>query len=268
MVAYREMVTGRCVERARVYGSRSTVGASTRSTRGTARICAPTRPVVAVAACLVAVLAVSGCGRSGSRARAGKSPTAPAASASPNPSAYLAALRATLLSATIPQGALAALGGPAAPKDERPATYATTAVCGLAVGADNDGLHEAYYRQWLGGTWSVQNVVHGYQNATGADVVKVVQHNAQSCAEYTDNGLPRRILGQVTLPALPGVEAQYAYCEEVKGSDETFIGCVAFLARRNLVSYVYVVHGGTQQPSSAALAQVAGLAAEALRAAG
>jgi hypothetical protein len=71
----------------------------------------------------------------------------------------------------------------------------------------------------------------------------------------------------VQLPEYPGVEARYGYCQSIKRSDggTTYVSCLAFLAKGNLVSALWVIHGGTQKTNSTGLTGVSSIAAEALR---
>ena len=54
-------------------------------------------------------------------------------------------------------------------------------------------------------------------------------------------------------------------CQTAKRPDNTFVSCVALLARGTLVSTVWSVHGSSRQDNTSGVKQVAAIGADALR---
>jgi hypothetical protein len=213
----------------------------------------------------------SGCDR---RAEAPQSPVAgvtgspassPTATASPTLSLDRSALQDKARAAVIAPNGMAAIGVSAAPKEEAGGEFVLTAACGKKVDADVSGVHVAYYRTWSDQGWWVQNTVHAYGTTIGADAVAQARAVVESCQTYTDDNGAHTLLGAVQLPQYPAVEARYGYCQSIERSGTPYVSCVAFLAKGNLVSTLWVIHGSAQKTNSNGLVGVGSVAAETLR---
>lgn len=189
----------------------------------------------------------------------------PTAAASPTPSVDRSALQEKAKAATIAHKGMAGIGVSTTPKEDKAVGYALTTACGKQVDADQNGVHLAYNRTWSAQGWWVSNTVHAYGTATGAEVVGQAKAAVESCKTYAASDGTHTLLGAVQLPGYPGVEASYGYCQSIKRTDATYVSCLAFLARGNLVSSLWIVRGSTQQTNSNGLIQVGSVAAEALR---
>jgi hypothetical protein len=216
-----------------------------------------------------AALGLAGCGEDSTAAWA--DPKSPA-SASPSgagsassPSVDRAALQEKSKAATVAPKGFAGIGISASPKEDKPVTYNLTLACGKQTDADRNSVRASYNRTWSATGWWVSNTAHAYGTATGADAVKQAQAAVESCKTYTGSDGEHTMLGPVKLPQYQGVEAGYGYCQRIKRTDATYVSCLAFLAKGNLVSSVWVVHGQTQQTNSTGLTTVAAVAADALR---
>jgi hypothetical protein len=228
------------------------------------------RARVAMAVALVcAVLGTGGCDGKGATPQSAASASggaSPSAVASPSPTVDLAALQASVTAAAIPPNGLGAIEVSVTPKDESTTMYALTDVCRQTVAADYAGTHVDQSRKWSDQGWLIQQTVHGYPKNTGASVVAEAKVAAESCKTYMSTDGEHTLLGAVQLPAYPGVEALYGYCQSIKRSNDgkTYVSCQGFLAKGHLVSSLFVVHGSTQKTNSSGLIQVAAIAAESL----
>ena len=225
-----------------------------------------TRTAGAVVLTFVA-LGIAGCGEGSTAAWAEPKRSASAAptAGSPSPSVDRAALQEKAKAATVAPKGFAGIGISANPKDDKPVTYNLTLACGQQPDADKNSVRVSYNRTWSATGWWVSNTAHAYGTATGADAVKQAQAAVESCKTYTGSDGEHTMLGPVKLPQYQGVEAGYGYCQRIKRTDATYVSCLAFLAKSNLVSSVWVVHGATQQTNSTGLTTVAAVAADALR---
>ena len=211
-------------------------------------------------------LGLTGCGEDSTASwsePAGAS-TSPAATASPSPSVDRPALQDRSKAATVAPKGLAGIGVSTSPKEDKPVTYDLTRACGKQIDADRNSVRASYNRTWSAPGWWVSNTAHAYGAATGADAVKQAQAAVESCKNYTGTDGEHTLLGAVQT-RYQGIDASYGYCQRIKRSDATYVSCLAYLAKGNLVSSVWVVHGQTQQTNSSGLVTVAAVAADALR---
>lgn len=189
------------------------------------------------------------------------SPTAAA-----SPTIDWSALQAKAKSGAIAPNGLAGIGVTTRPKEDKPVAYDLTGACGKRIEADSSGPHVAYNRTWSAQGWWISNTVHAYAATTGAEAVSQARAAVESCQTYTASDGTHTLLGPERLPLFPGIDARYGYCQRINRTDATYVSCLAFLAKGNLVSALWIVHGSTAETNSSGLAQVAPTAAEALRA--
>lgn len=192
--------------------------------------------VVMVARVMVGLVLAAAAGGCGGEAATVARPVAPVASSaapsvppsvSASPSADRAALQARAKAAAIAAKGLAPLGVGVGPKEDKAVAYDATAACGVRVDAQ-------------------------------------VKAAVQSCRSYTASDGRYTLHDAVTLPAFAGVEASFAYCQTTKRPDNTFVSCVAVLAKGPVVSSVWTVHGSSRTDNASGVKQVAKVAAEAL----
>jgi hypothetical protein len=236
---------------------------------------------VGVVAPVCGALSVGGCNESSGPVWSTPAATSPppTATASATPLVSRPALEDMAKAVSIAPNGMARLGVSTPPKTDKPVNYETAWACGRRIDADWKPVHVAYNRTWSAQGWWVSNTVHGYSTATGAEVVRQVRAAVESCTTYPGSGEEVTLLGAVKLPRYPGVEASYGYCQSVKRRDvaqpgeglgqqpghvNTFVSCLAFLAKNNVVSSLWVVHGRTQQTNTAGLKLVSAIAAKAL----
>jgi hypothetical protein len=215
-----------------------------------------------VTACVV--VGVSGCGTQ--PYATWTPPTAAAASATPaaSPTVDRSALQDRAKAATIPAKGLSMIGVSTGPKADKPVAFDVARPCGRRTSADQNDLHVAYNRTWSAQGWWVSNTVHAYGTVAGAIVVRQVRASAESCTTYTGSDEQYTMHGAVSLPVYPDVDAGYGYCLTAKRTDGTYVSCLSFFARGNLVSSVWVVHGATQQTNTSGVQQVSAIAVDAL----
>lgn len=189
-----------------------------------------------------------------------------AASASPSVPVDRGALLARAKAGAIAVKGLSALGVSTGPKDDKAVAYDVTAACGKRTPADQSDPHAAYNRTWSAQGWWVSNTAIAYATAAGTDVVAQVKTAVESCTTYdAETNGQVTLHGAIDLPAYPGIDARYAYCQTSKRTDSTFVSCVAFVAKGSLVSSVWTVHGSSRGDNASGVKQVAAIAAEALR---
>ncbi|GAB3147525.1 hypothetical protein GCM10027290_30950 [Micromonospora sonneratiae] len=152
----------------------------------------------------------------------------------------------------------------------------TAATDGLSPCGDPETLFEwlglGYWREWESGqdtpAWTyvtqyTRPFVRDEQVIPGTQVVAEVQRRT-TCRTYNSREGTPRLTGELVLPALPGVDAQWAFCERLGGPpDEVDQACTVYLARAEIVSKVRVRTLG-QADARELLPQVAAVAAKAL----
>ncbi|BCB74825.1 hypothetical protein GCM10022251_53610 [Phytohabitans flavus] len=189
----------------------------------------------------------------------------PTPEASRGPVVDMALLRRRAAAAQIPPGGLVVLGGARKPKLDEADTFGTADVCGRYPAADADRLHASHIRVWAAtGLW-VRNITHAYGTAKGVDVVQQVRANLGACTKYKSWDGETTLLGEVTLPAYPGLDQRVAYCHRSKPAGQTtYIACDAYLAKGTMISTVRVLSGATRASNADAVVIVAAASAAAL----
>jgi hypothetical protein len=216
----------------------------------------------------VLVLAAAGCGAVQPDALA--RPVAPIASsaapssAAPSPSVDTAALLARAKAAAIAAKGLSALGVSVAPKQDKAVAYDVTAACGKRVDADRLDVHAAHNRTWSAQGWWISNTAYAYGATAGKDVVAQVKAAVESCRTYTGNDGQYTLHDAVALPTYKGVDATYAFCQTTKRPDNTFVSCVAHVAKGTVVSSLWTVHGSSRADNASGIKQAAAVAADTL----
>ena len=191
-------------------------------------------------------------------------PASASPSASPSASVDKAALQARAKAAAIPAKGLSPLGVSGGPKQDKAVAYDVTGACGKRVDADRLDVHAAHNRTWSAQGWWVSNTAYAYGATAGADVVAQVKAAVESCRTYTGSDGQYTLHDAVTLPAYAGIDATFAFCQTTKRPDNTFVSCVALVAKGNAVSSVWTVHGSSRSDNASGVKQVASVAADAL----
>ncbi|GAB2921089.1 hypothetical protein GCM10027280_05120 [Micromonospora polyrhachis] len=159
---------------------------------------------------------------------------------------------------------------------------------GLRVGEDSAGsdrlspcgdpeplfewLGLGYLREWESGqdtpawTYVKQYTMPFFRDEQvipGNQVVAEVKRRT-TCRTYDSREGTPRLTGELVLPALPGVDAQWAFCERIaRSADRAYQACTVYLARAEIVSKVRV-RTSEQADARELLPQVAAVAAKAL----
>ncbi|MFG2040194.1 hypothetical protein [Dactylosporangium sp. NPDC048998] len=216
------------------------------------------------------MLGTGGCGSDA----AGAEPSSPPASASaaadapspdpsPSPTVDKAALQDKAKAAAIGETQMKPIGVSVAPRTQEAGDFGLAPVCGQRLAVDAEA-HGSYRRVWSDQGWWIQNTVVAYTDSSGLSAVSQAKGAMEACKTYPADDEENTVLGPVQLPSYPGIDSSYAYCLNTKRQSTTYINCVAFLAKGNIVSTVWVIHGGTQKTNSAGVIGVGSVAAEAL----
>ncbi|GAA0920668.1 hypothetical protein [Virgisporangium aurantiacum] len=220
---------------------------------------------------IVLAVAVSGCGAQPDTvarpvslvaSSTAASPAPP--SASPSASVDKAALQARAKAAAIAAKGLSPLGVSVTPKQDTAVAYDVTGACGKRVDADRLDVHAAHNRTWSAQGWWISNTAYAYAATPGTDVVAQVKAAVESCRAYTGSDGQYTLHDAVALPAFAGIDATYAFCQTTKRPDNTFVSCVALVAKGTVVSSVWTVHGTSRPDNASGVKQVAAVAADTL----
>lgn len=156
--------------------------------------------------------------------------------------------------------------------------YTLTNCNGLRIDADSR-IANAYGVQWL----DRANPPHGeiihhvlsYQGDTGTKVIDAVRDTTRAqCNPWLSGGNRYVIATEPVLPTVPGVDAQWAMCEQKQPPPTSLVEaagyvCIGYFARGSVVSSVAAsVHGQDPAGTTALFDRVARQAAERLAASG
>lgn len=114
--------------------------------------------------------------------------------------------------------------------------------CEVEVEAER-GYMPTLYREWINDEIVMRQVVTGYAEATGAEVLRQVIDATRQCATWSIEPDPQQftVLKDVVVDPPEGVDPFLGYCATTADDTKTYWLCAAFFSHGNLLSCVYTV---------------------------